>query len=86
MLRSLTNQGERGSLASLLSHKAKHLIQTRPSKYSDEFVKEVIRAKRAGTTYKSLSEKYEISMNVIRAWCQGTNRRHCLNEVLKENV
>ena len=86
MLRSLTNQGGRGSLASLLNRKVKQPTQTGPTKYSDKLVKEIIRAKRAGATYKSLSEKYEIPMGVIRAWCQGTNRRHCLIEVLKENV
>ena len=86
MIRSLTNQGGKGSLATLLNRKVKQPTQTRPTKYSDEFVKEVIRAKRAGATYKALAEKYGVYCGLVRAWCQGTNRKLCLNEVLKEKV
>lgn len=86
MIRSLTNQEGKGSLASLLSRRVKQPTQTGPTKYSDEFVKEVIRAKRAGATYKALAEKYGVYYGLVRAWCQGTNRKLCLDEVLKEKA
>lgn len=86
-LKGYKNNSGCGSLAGMTSRKPKQYApMTRPSKHSDELVKEIIRAKRVGATYKSLTEKYGISINVIRAWCQGTNRRLCLDAVLKEKV
>lgn len=51
---------------------------------TDEQVANYIRRNRAGENYASIAASSQESIGSIRNWCEGVNRAHILQQVIRE--